>query len=266
MALAKEGRYEEALELIRRENVLPGICGRVCTHPCEAACRRGELDEPLAIRDIKRFVADQALATGYGLQATRKELRDQVPTGIGVTLHTNAPRPEVCTDGFSQQAGTSKPETRNPKPETFFSVARSLKPAARLPGIGSGPAGLAAAADLARLGYAVTVFEKEEKIGGLLRYGIGPYRLPRDILDHEIEYIRSLGVEFKSSSPVDLPGGLTGLKEGVRSCNHRRGTWTDRRLGVSGEDLDGVAGCLEFLGKVYRGEINELKEKVCCHR
>jgi len=213
MALAGASRFTEALELIRRDNVLPGICGRVCHHPCEAACCRGELDAPLAIRDVKRFVADHEL------------------TGLSGALRDSHP---------------SRPAARS----EHIAV------------VGSGPAGLAAAADLARLGYPVTVFEKEEQLGGLLRYGIGPYRLPRDILDYEIESIKDMGVEFRTSHPVDLRSGMDDLKKDFSAVIIAVGTWADRRLGVDGEDLRGVEGCLEFLSRVYRGEIKELRERV----
>ncbi|MFP5212878.1 MAG: FAD-dependent oxidoreductase, partial [Acidobacteriota bacterium] len=208
VALVKEGRYAEALDLIRRDNVLPAICGRICMHTCEAACRRGELDQAVAIKDIKRFVAD--------LELSKKTV------------------------------STPCAPTRNE----------------RIAVIGSGPAGLAAAADLARLGYPVTVFEKEEQPGGLLRYGIGPYRLPRDVLDREIEYIESLGVTFKTSTSVDLGEGLAELQKEFASVIVSTGTWTDRRLGVPGEDLKNVDGCIDFLARLYRGEIEKLPENV----
>ncbi len=209
VALTKVGKFAEALDLIRRENILPGICGRICMHPCEVACRRGELDEAVAIRDIKRFVADYEL------------------------LHPHAPEKAPVT----------------PRAQKIAIV-------------GSGPAGLAAAADLARWGYPVTVFEKEEKIGGLLRYGIGPYRLPRHILDHEIEYIEGLGVEFKTSSPADPSNNFEALRKEFASLILATGTWKDRKLGVPGEDLKKVEGCLEFLSRLYRDEIQKLDERV----
>ncbi|MBW1816175.1 MAG: FAD-dependent oxidoreductase [Deltaproteobacteria bacterium] len=207
VALAQAGRFHEALEVVRRDNVLPGICGRVCTHPCEAACRRGELDEPISIKDIKRFLADYEL---------------------------------------------SHPGQTEPRP----GIARIEKAAV----VGSGPAGLAAAADLARRGYQVTLFEKEAEAGGLLRYGIGPHRLPRDILDNEIDRIRDMGVQLVCSHPVDLPDGLEALKENYDAVILALGTWRDRELGAPGESLEGVEGCLSFLGRVYRGEIDELRE------
>jgi NADPH-dependent glutamate synthase beta subunit-like oxidoreductase/NAD-dependent dihydropyrimidine dehydrogenase PreA subunit len=209
VALAGVGKYAEALELIRRENILPGICGRICTHPCELACRRGELDEPLAIRDIKRFVADYERA--------------------------NQRQPAI-------------------KPVTIRSHSIAI--------VGSGPAGLTAAADLARLGYPVTVYEKEQQPGGLLRYGIGPYRLPRDILDYEIDTIRNLGVRFATSSAIDLSTDLAELKKEFRAVILTTGTWVDRKLGAPGEDLEGIEGCLQFTSRLYREGIKELPGKI----
>ncbi|MBW1988772.1 MAG: FAD-dependent oxidoreductase [Deltaproteobacteria bacterium] len=202
VALAGAGEYARALNLIRKDNVLAGVCGRVCTHPCEQACRRAELDEPLAIRSIKRFLADQA-------------------------------------------GSETLPEP--PQPARPQSIAV----------VGSGPAGLAAAAELARLGYGVTILEKEPRAGGLLRYGIGPHRLPREILDQDLNFVRSLGVTIRTSSPVDLDHPEALLKD-FDAVVVALGAWADRSLGVSGEDLDGVQGCVDFLSRVHRGEIGEL--------
>jgi len=209
VALARAGRYKEALKLIRRDNVLPAVCGRICTHPCEVACRRGELDAPVAIRDIKRFISDQ----------TDLEFL--------------------------------------PDTDTYIPPLRSEKVAV----VGSGPAGLAAAADLARYGYNVTVFEKEKEIGGLLRYGIGPHRLPREVLDRELAYIEKIGVIFKPSSPVDLEKDIEKLKNDFDTVILTTGLWVDRQLGVSGEDLNGVDGCISFLNKYYRGEVSSVEGK-----
>ncbi len=206
MALARAGKYAEALEVIRRDNVLPGICGRICTHPCEAACRRNDLDQPVAIRDIKRFIADNA----------------------------------------APASGSLKPERK-----------RSEKIAV----VGSGPAGLAAASDLARLGYKVTVFDKEKQPGGLLRYGIGPYRLPRAVLDREIEYLRMLGVEFRLGSEFQtLRKGS--LKSDFSAVLLATGLWADRRLNAPGEDLKGVGGCIAFLSEVNRSTLTTSSGKV----
>ncbi len=200
MALARAGKYSEALELIRKDNILPGICGRICTHPCEAACRRSEFDQPVAIRDIKRFLADSAAPAKESLQVKRN--REKVAV------------------------------------------------------VGSGPAGLAAAADLARLGYKVTVFEKEKMPGGLLQYGIGPYRLPREILDREIGYLNEMGVKFCLGTKFETQAA------DFSAVVFATGLWSDRKLGAAGEELKGVKGCIDFLSSVYRGEISTASGKV----
>jgi len=207
IALTRVGQFQEALDVVRKDNVLPGICGRVCTHPCEAACRRGELDEPLAIRDIKRFVADYE--------------KDHPPPKWRTRSHTLLTRETPSKDE-------------------------------RIAVVGSGPAGLAAAADLARLGYRVTVFEKEAEAGGLLRYGIGPHRLPRDVLDYDLEYIKDLGVKVMTSHEVDLSQSLGRLRDEFDAVILTVGSWTDRKLGVPGEDLAGIEGCLSLLNRLYR--------------
>jgi NADPH-dependent glutamate synthase beta subunit-like oxidoreductase len=209
IALVKAGRFAQALDLIRENNVLPGICGRICTHPCEAVCRRGELDEPVAIMDIKRFVADHE----------RSNPQD-IPAG---DVHKKSEKILI---------------------------------------IGSGPAGIAAAADLARFGYGVTVFEKEKEVGGLLRYGIGRHRLPRDIIDNDLEYIKKLGVKFITGHFVDLARDMDLLKKDFDAVIISIGTWSDLKLGVPGETLEGVEGCLSFLERFYRNEIKALDEKV----
>jgi len=207
VALAKEGRFEEALGLIREKNVLPGICGRICTHPCETVCRRSEHDGAVAIRDIKRFLADYE--TDSTADHTLKQHRSE-----------------------------------------------------KIAVVGSGPAGLAAAAEMARQGCAVTIYEKEKQAGGLLRYGIGPHRLPRNILDKELAYIQRLGVEIITNHGIDFNGGLTDLTQIFDAVILTVGSWADRKLGVAGEDLEGVSGCIDFLTQLYRGDITSLKEKV----
>jgi len=214
IALAKEGKFIEGLELVREKNILPGICGRICTHPCEEDCRRGELDDAVSIRSIKRFLAD------YETEHAKE---------IPFEKHSNK-----------------------------IVEARKEKIAI----VGSGPSALAAAAELAGFGCRVTVFEKQEKLGGLLRYGIGPHRLPRNILDAELKYIEKLGVNFITSHRVDLkedPGQLRNEFDGVILCT---GTWKDRKLGVPGEDMEGVESCLSFLNRFYHGGVEKIKEKV----
>ncbi|MBN2061795.1 MAG: FAD-dependent oxidoreductase [Deltaproteobacteria bacterium] len=205
IALSMAKRFREALALVRRDNILPGICGRVCTHPCEKACRRGDLDEPLAIKDIKRYLADYELSHPHKL-----------------------PDPVLNKDGE------------------------------KIAVIGSGPAGLAAAVDLHRLGYQVTVFEKEKMAGGLLRYGIGPHRLPREILDYELEYIRKLGVTIRTSSPVDLSGDFNELKKEFRAVVLATGAHNGIDLGIPGEESLDVCQGIDFLREC------NLKGRVAC--
>ena len=210
LALTRSGKYAEALALIRQDNVLPGICGRVCTRPCEAVCRRSDLDESVSIREIKRFLADQEVQSGV------------------------------------QTARNAAPATRKEK----------------IAVVGSGPAGLAAAADLAKYGFSVSVFEKDNLAGGLLRYGIGSYRLPDDVLERELDYIRSLGVVFITGSLIDPARDIENLKKSFNAVLLATGTCWDRMLGAPGEELEGVWPCLKFLRKIFSGELKSLPARV----
>ena len=203
VALTKAGKYREALDVIRQDNVLPSVCGRICTHPCEAACRRGDVDGSVSVRAIKRFLADQ------------EDPKD------------------------AERWRTTKPAEARPE---------------KIAIIGSGPAGLAAAAELARNGFKVTVFEKEKKTGGMLQYGIGEHRLPREILDKEIDAIKRWGVQFKTGSSVDLKKDLKSLAKKFNAVIIATGTWADRKLTIPGEDLAGIRGCVDYLTAYHRGE------------
>ncbi|MFH2060205.1 MAG: FAD-dependent oxidoreductase [Pseudomonadota bacterium] len=210
MALTKEGKYNEALGLIREQNILPGICGRICTHPCEAQCRRNDLDGAVSIRSVKRFLADYQT--------------DTLPTTPVVSSILN-----------------------NKK----FAI------------IGSGPAGLAAAYELAGKGCDVTILEKEKMAGGLLRYGIGPHRLPRAVLDRELDFLKGCGVKIKTASPVDLTKkGLETLQRAYDGIIIAAGSWKDRKLGIPGEELEGVEGCIGFLKNYYNNDIQKTKKTV----
>jgi len=209
LALAKAKKFTEALSLIRQENILPGICGRICTHPCEASCRRGELDSPIAIKDIKRFLVDCEIANHKKLQK----------------------KSTACN-------------------------------CEKIAIVGSGPAGLAAANELVQYGYQVTVFEKEKSAGGLLRYGIGAHRLPRNILDYELNYLENLGVKLVCSCNVDFTQDTDRLKKEFKAVIFATGAWRDRRIGVPGENIKEVEGCLSFLTRFNRGKINYINEKV----
>ncbi|MBI4799883.1 MAG: FAD-dependent oxidoreductase [Desulfarculus sp.] len=196
LALTAAQRYGEALAVIRRDNPLPGVCGRVCHHPCEAACRRGELDKPLAIRGIKRFLFDH-------------EARHGLPKIEAPPLKADAPRVAV---------------------------------------VGSGPAGLTAAHFLRQWGLKVTVLEALAQTGGMLRAGINAFRLPRRVLDAEIEALRQSGIEIKTSARVTSLEDL--LEQGFAAVLLATGTHEDLSLNLPGEDLRGVRHCVEFLRQV----------------
>ncbi len=185
------------MKLIKEKNPFPAVCGRVCTHPCEAKCRRSQLDEPVAICDLKRFAADW--------------------------------------------------ELMNPLPPDRPAVRKDEKVAI----VGSGPAGLTAAYYLAGLGYLVTVFEALPEAGGMLRAGIPEYRLPKDVLDAEILAICRRGVEIRTGIAVGRDITFDDLKEqGYRAILIAVGASVSQKLGVPGEDLDGVIGAVEFLREV----------------
>ncbi len=209
VSLIAEGRFSEALEVVRERCPLPGICGRICHHPCETACLRGDLDEPIAIRALKRFIADVEL-----------DIADP-PAAI--------------------------------LPERPESVAV----------VGAGPAGITAAYDLARAGYPVTVFESEPEPGGMLRYGIADYRLPTDVLDHEIEVIRRAGVQFRTDCRIGREMTLTELLEGGYSAVLLTvGAQFGRGLRLTDEECPEIQDALSFLRRVNRGEREPLGGRV----
>src|SRR5262245_50416982 len=157
--LIAEGRPEEAFLVARAPNPFASVCGRVCAAPCEDACRRKTIDAPVSIRALKRYVTEQ-----YGIESIRPDTQDalfETDTGEGNRYSGHLP----LSEGL------------NTVSRTWVAV------------IGAGPAGLAAAHDLALTGYAVTVFEAGSEPGGMMRYGIPEYRLPRSLLRAEIDKI-----------------------------------------------------------------------------
>ena len=207
VALISQGKFKEALELFRRTQLFAGVCGRVCTHPCEADCERGKVDEPIAIRSLKRFMADYELRVG-------------------------------------REKATPVEKTKKDK------VAI----------IGSGPAGLACAYDLVKEGYPVTVFESAPQAGGLLRYGIPEYRLPKDIVDNEISYIEELGVEIKTNTLVKNLDGI--FNQGYKTVFLGTGAWTSQKMGIPHEDTRGVIHALHFLKQTNAGVKVDLGQQV----
>ncbi|MCL6479018.1 MAG: FAD-dependent oxidoreductase, partial [Peptococcaceae bacterium] len=209
--LIKQGKYAEAWQTIYRDNPLPGICGRVCTHPCEAACHRGKLDAPVNIRALKRTASDIVY-----------ENPDQIPL------------PRAGEDN-------------------------GLKVAV----VGSGPAGLSAAYQLALKGYRVTVFEARERAGGMLFYGIPEYRLPKKIVEMEIELLKRLGVEIKTNTPLG-PGLTVGdlMDQGYKAVFLAIGAQKGLTLNIPGENLINVLIGVDYLAGVNSGEKHPVGERV----
>jgi len=207
LTLIAEGKFQQAYELIRRTNPLPAVCGRVCYHPCEEACNRGQVDDALAIAGLKRFAADQ-------IDIEKLE------------------------------------------------IPRIIKVGKRIAIIGSGPGGLAAANDLALLGYDVTIFEALPEPGGMLRVGIPDYRLPKNILRREIDYIQRLGVEIKTSTKVGEQISLEDLRESYDAIFIAIGAHQSLKLGIPAEDVPGVIHGVNFLRDVNMGQRIEVGERV----
>ncbi|HHX10680.1 MAG TPA: FAD-dependent oxidoreductase, partial [Firmicutes bacterium] len=207
--LIRQGRYDEAYEEILRENPFPVVCGRVCHHPCESRCRRAQLDEPVAIRELKRFASDYA-----------------------VSRHGSRPRPAV-------KAPTGK----------------------KVAVVGAGPAGLAAAYYLALQGHSVTVFEALPVAGGMLAVGIPQYRLSKEALNHDIEVIKSLGVNIRTGVKVGEDISWERITEDHDAVFVAIGAHKDRAMGIPGEDLDGVIPGVVFLRDLNLGKQIDLSGK-----
>jgi len=206
-ALISQGKFKEALEVLRRTMPFAGVCGRVCTHPCELECERGKVDEPVSIRSLKRFMADYELKVGRG-KATPVERTKEDKVAV----------------------------------------------------IGSGPAGLACAYDLIRQGFPVTVFEAAPHSGGLLRYGIPEYRLPKRVLDNEISYVQELGVEIRTNTPVTNLEDI--FNQGYEAIFLATGAAESQKMGIPHEDAKGVIPALDFLKQANSGIKVELGERV----
>ncbi|MCA1787908.1 MAG: FAD-dependent oxidoreductase, partial [Desulfobacteraceae bacterium] len=199
--LLGQKKYDQALALIMEKVPFPGVLGRVCPHPCEDACTRGEKDAPIAIRQLKRFAADMADAGARSIPNIQD--RDQ-----------------------------------------------------KIAVIGSGPAGLTAAFFLRRNGYRVTVFEASAQAGGMLRTGIPAYRLPRDILDREIQDILDHGITLQTHACLGKDMDIADLKtRGFAAIYLALGAHKSLKLGIEGEDsLEGVMDAVTFLQQVNLGQ------------
>ena len=237
--LIAEGRLEDAYLVARAPNPLASVCGRVCAAPCEDACRRGAIDAPVSIRALKRYVAEQ-----YGVESIRPDTQDRLrTTGI---------------DEGNRYAGHLPMVFHRTPP-----VAPAGGPRRRVAIIGAGPAGLAAAHDLALLDYDVTIFEAAAEPGGMMRFGIPEYRLPRTLLRAEIDRIVSLGVTLKLNAPLTAEFGLRQLREaGFDSVFLSVGVSRGRDLQIPGVELDGVVKAVDYLLNINRGYRLDLGRRV----
>ncbi|MBU5475044.1 FAD-dependent oxidoreductase [Roseburia sp. MSJ-14] len=209
--LASQGKYKEALELIKYENPLPAVCGRICNRRCEDACTRGDVDEPIAIDEIKKFIAQQELD----------------------------PQNRII------------PKKRHNYSDKKVAI------------IGAGPAGLSCAYYLALDGYSITVFEKEQKLGGMLTMGIPAFRLEKDVVQAEIDIIKAMGVEFKTGVEVGKDVTLEELRaQGYKAFYMAIGAQGGRKVGIEGEDSQGVMSGIEFLRMINQDENKKVQGKV----
>lgn len=202
IALVGEGRYADAIRLIRKDNPFPATCGFICEHPCEARCRRNMVDDAINIRGIKRFAADYAGDVA----------------------------PPQCA------ASTGK----------------------KIAVVGGGPGGLSAAYYLQLMGHQTTVYEMLPKLGGMLRYGIPNYRLPKDRLDEDINAILATGVKPEFGKRIGTDITIQSLREQYDAVFITIGASTDKKLGIEGEDAQGVISAVQFLRDVGKEKGSDL--------
>ena len=211
LKLAAQGKYLDALELIKKENPFPAVCGRVCNRKCEDECTRSQVDQAVAIDEVKKFIADREL--DRDTRFVPKKLYDFSDKKIAV--------------------------------------------------IGAGPAGLSCAYYLAADNYKVTVFEKNDQPGGMLRYGIPSFRLEKPVLDAEIDVLKELGVIFRCGVEVGKDVTLQQLREqGFDAFYLAVGAQKSASLGIPGEELQGVWSGIDFLREVNAGAKPAVGKKV----
>jgi len=215
LTLYAEGKLAEAATQIFFDNPLPASTGRVCQHPCESRCRRAEIDNAVAIRDMHRYIVDRALGS----------IKDE--------------------DLLKRVTAGKLPATGK-----------------RIAVVGAGPAGLAAGYYLTLLGHAVTVYDQESEAGGMLRYALPEYRLPKEILEREIKLIRGAGVGFELGRKLGRDVQLEELAASHDAVVLAIGTWKEVALGIPGSDAPGVMSAVHFLKDVAVGRKPELGKKV----
>ncbi len=214
--LLKEGRMQEAFELVIRDNPMPATTGRICRYHCKVRCRRSDADEPVAQGEIHRYIADTAHAKGLAEAVYEKLLAEKLPaTGKKVAV------------------------------------------------VGAGPAGITAAYYLARLGHAVTVYEAHEDAGGVVRFTIPEYRLPRAVLDREIGFVKRFGVKFKYGTRIGQEIPLAKLEKEFDAVFVGIGAQANTPLDVPGIELKGVMPGVHFLEELARARRPAIGKKVC---
>lgn len=209
VGLIANGQYEEAIRLIKEKIPLPAAIGRVCPHPCETACRRGLIEEPVSIAWLKRFAADTDL---FGEDPFMPDM--EADTGKNVAV------------------------------------------------IGGGPYGLSVAYFLRQMGHDVTIYEAMPKLGGMLRYGIPEYRLPKEVLDEEIALIERMGVTMIANTKIGEDISFETIKRDYDAVCVGIGAWKSTGVRCKGEESEGVIGGIDFLRKVVRNEAIDLGENV----
>jgi len=233
-----QGDYERAYLIARETNPFASTCGWVCGAPCEAACRRGKIDESIAIRALKRFVDDR-----YGVYLGETGEAQQPPawpTYVGPTQDFDL-------------GNSTMPSTR----KSLITGRQSKdKTGKRIAIVGAGPAGISCAHDLALLGHDVTIFEAASVPGGMLRLGVPEYRLPRDVIDLEIQAVLSLGPTLKLNQALGRDFSLADLRREFDAVFIGIGTYRGRKLNVEGEQMDGVLRAVDFLINVNLGGYN----------
>ncbi len=203
ISLIHEGRYSDAVQLIRKDNPLPATCGMICEHPCEVRCRRTMVDDAINIRGLKRFAVEH--------------------------------------------------EETIPVPKRMPLTGKKVAV------IGGGPGGLSCAYYLSIMGHDVTVYEQRRQLGGMLRYGIPAYRLPREVLDREIEGLKLSGFQTKTGVSIGNDISIAELRKQYDALFVSIGAHTDRKIGIDGEDAEGVVSAVEMLRSIGDNEYPDFK-------
>jgi len=206
ISLVEEGRYADAVRLIRKDNPLPAVCGLICEHPCEMHCRRGMVDDPMNIRGLKRYAVEHM--------------------------------------------------------ESDYTPRKAEATGKKVAVIGGGPAGLSAAYYLALMGHKPTIFEQRKQLGGMLRYGIPSYRLPREDLDGEIQWLLDCGIEVNTETRVD--SDFEKLRKDYDAVYMAIGAHSDHKLGLPGEDNPSVMSAVDMLRSIGDDEYPDFTDKRVC--